>query len=954
MAQTHDYTPIDRQYYQAVFTQVSQHKNHNTLSPIAAVIEETYDELSRRLDLSQLQEACSVRNVLKSRALAQLLFHEDGELNLTAVKEAIERIKSCLYRLGPEGALDTPRNQHLLNVLEMLFQKKEAQGALKAITAPYQNRTAEQLIRETLKIPANVQIKDIHARQACLSAWMCLLRQNVGSCFATAPAIIVHEEQPFQMLLDFQELLSTGRIKRVYGGVEFSAPLSPSWGAGDIKKVVNVTQDAICSSPGLINALVAAQVISEKASLKEQIDCCRHLLGKIQPELSKLTSIEDLIKAIILDQCGLTSKDLEEALLKEKAEHASPLMAMTATKGKGKRISLFEHRFQVAQTEFKQLADNPLLKSWEFTIASFSESKADFTRWNLYASLGLRPEHKGGLGACLFEYLQQKVNEYNHKAEEMQQDYERAYARLKFAEGRFNTASTEKEIHWMRAEYQSSRNEFYTLEEIRNDYSRRAQRFANLFNLLINEYDDLFFKYFQEVYDANLQNITSGPYDDSPAGFRLVYKYGRSNSSQWTFINDQHEFVECLSQFFSNTEIEIASHEAFQGIEHDLSQIVSALIKHVRTTEFLETAFDRMAKAHKTAPTKNPLKHLDQIDKKPWVYTSGGTMTNLVSAYWGREAKPTDIERWVENPMELFVFFTDTIKQSPDKLTEFYRKNPRKRVLMHSPTHAFTLIPGSPLFSEAWNDSSFTHTWIRDNLVKPRKEFVETMILEEEMIETLLGLMAVELPTELRPAFMQSIKQIHGRHTPMELRKELHQFFPKISLDWIDTHLYENLPLLPLNQFAERLTYLIKECREIPEQVRNKMMALYQENPIPYSLDRYMPVYRLINAVKALYCQAVNKTYDSLNIHQVALSAARRLEYTFPEPIVIADTNWIRDAFAFVVNPGTGELDFWRIESLGEKGGPVAGWRVWLNGSRENPTWGIYTNPFEYTSKHSF
>ena len=76
----------------------------------------------------------------------------------------------------------------------------------------------------------NVQVTDAHARRAALSAWMCTLRQSIGSCFATAPAIIVHDEQPEQLLKDLNVLLSTGRSKRTYEGTEHSVPLSMSWG----------------------------------------------------------------------------------------------------------------------------------------------------------------------------------------------------------------------------------------------------------------------------------------------------------------------------------------------------------------------------------------------------------------------------------------------------------------------------------------------------------------------------------------------------------------------------------------------------------------------------------------------------------------------------------------------------------------------------------------------------
>ncbi len=945
-------SPLDEQFYPFSFSKVGR-QNESSHNPVESILLEDYISLSQRLDKSQIQEACTVRNVLKTRALAQALFDESGELNLATLKQAIQTLKNFLYHLGPGGEHDAIRDQHILNVLELIDQRSDVQSALKAITAPYQNRTADELIRDTLHLPANHLIKDVHAKQAVLSAWLCYLRQNVGSCFATAPAILIHEEQPLQMLADMQELLATGRIKRVYGGVEFSAPLSISWGAGDIKKIVSLQDDSFVYSPGLIQALIAAQVISGVQPLSEQVECCKHHLEKVRLQLGEMPSVEDVLKAILMDQCGLTTKDIEEANLKEQTNYTSPLTSMSAPKGKERRVTVFENRYQQAQKEFKQLADNALLKSWEFTIASFSESKADFTRWNLYASLGLRPEQKGGLGACLYDYLQEKVNEYNQKAQEMQDDYERAYARLKYIEGRFQSASTEKEIQWMRAEYQSSRNEFYTLEEIRNDYHRRAQRFANLFNVLINEYDDLFFKYFQEVYDADLQNVTTGPYDDSPAGFRLVYKYGRTNTAQWSYINNQHEFIDCLSQFFSNTEIEIASHEAFQGLENDLSQIVSALIKHVRTIEFLETAFDRMAQAHHTPPVRDPLNNLDRIEKKPWVYTSGGTVNNLVSAYWGTGVKPADLERWVESPMELLVFMVDTIKQSPEKIVEIYKKNPNKRILIHSPTHAFNLQPGLRDFRESWEENAFTYTWLRDNLVKPRQEFVQTLILEEEMIEALLQLMAKDLPLELRAPFTQSIKQIHGRHTPIELQRELTNLFPRISPDWFDRQLYCHLPLLPINQFGERLITLIKECKEIPPSLQDKMAALYSENPIPYTLDRYIPIHRLIDAVKALYCLAIKKSRGELNIHQVVADSARRLGYAFPEPIWVADSNWVRESFAFVVNPGSGELDFWMVEPTGLIGGPVQGWRRWLDGSQQSPTWGIYSNPYEYTSKHS-
>ena len=92
---------------------------------------------------------------------------------------------------------------------------------------------------------------------------------------------------------------------------------------------------------------------------------------------------------------------------------------------------------------------------------------------------------------------------------------------------------------------------------------------------------------------------------------------------------------------------------------------MTGIIHHVKTKEFLESAFHRMAIAHQAPLIKDPLEHLDQIEKKPWVYTSGGTMNTLVSCYYRIEEKPKEVEKWVESEMELLVYFADTLSKFP-------------------------------------------------------------------------------------------------------------------------------------------------------------------------------------------------------------------------------------------------------------------------------------------------
>src|SRR5207244_894205 len=108
-----------------------------------------------------------------------------------------------------------------------------------------------------------------------------------------------------------------------------------------------------------------------------------------------------------------------------------------------------------AKNAFKSLADNALLKAWEFTLASFSEIKYEFARWNLYASLGLQTNEPGGIGQYIYQVMQRKIEEVNQKVQEIQYEYEVVYTQAKTLEMRMQRASTEKEIEWLKVEYQS-------------------------------------------------------------------------------------------------------------------------------------------------------------------------------------------------------------------------------------------------------------------------------------------------------------------------------------------------------------------------------------------------------------------------------------------------------------------------------------------------------------------
>ena len=970
--------PVDNpQFFSRAFTvmckerQAIQARDGDNLKRVCL---EEYGELSRRIDRTGVQESCAVRNVLRTRRFANLLISDKGELNRAVLEKLIFHCTSALYSLGPDRQYDSMRQEHILKVLISLRDNAEVMRLIKQISRPFSNPLAEQIIRETLFLPPNLPISDAHTKRAVLSALLCTLRQNVGSCFATAPAIITHDEQPELFLIDLNELLATGRLKRTFGGVEYAVPLSVSWGSGGLRKPIALYFDSaegqIWTAPGLILALEAGELIQKDIPLKEKNELAKAFILKAFPAWREhnpfiVTSISEILQRILLNHCQITLQDLEAFEARPKGMiHSGLLMQLAPVSnlkgGKGDACSRYILLLERMTSAFKGLADNALLKAWEYTIASFAETKSEFTRWNLYASLGLGPQDPGGIGACLYEILKVKLEECNQQAKDLQFEYTHVYEHVKQLETRLKMASSEKEAQWVRVEYQSRANEFYTLEQMRNQAQAKAELFADLFNHLIDQYDKLFPKYFQEVYDPDLQEARTGIFDDSPAGFRLVYKHGRAHSAQWTRVKTPQEFIDVLANFFMTTETELVSVEIFEGVQKDLSEIITAVVNHIRTPEFLETAFYRMAAAHQTTPIKNPLENLDRIPMKPWAYISGGTMNTLVCCYHRREQKLTEISRWVESPMELLVFMIDILKQSPHKAMEEFIALPNKSMLIHSPTHAFLLKPGLSPLKEAWLSNDFTYTWVRDNFVKAMESFLDSIRLEDEMQMSLIDQLAESLSAHYKHYFKKIFANLHGVMTPMDFRAYIidkmdherglqYEGANVLSSEQIDSVLYQALPFFPRNQLEERLKKIWSSLSRLPDPIHQRLLGSLESLNFSYG-KRILSSQNLYDICTSLVCIALGTTSSPIDFQADITQTMQKLGYAMPAPIIFADTNWTKDMFGFVVNPGTANLDLWRVDFSGRKGAPMSDWHQWLNGSRKDLLWGLYPNVYEYTS----
>jgi len=937
---------------------------------------EEFDQISIAIDKAGTQESSSVRNVLRTRRLANLLINEAGDLNSAALPKVIKCLKNNLYSLGQNRQYDAKGQQQILAVLELLNGNKELVRLLKKISKPFSHQHGEQIIRETLQLPDSTKITDAHARRAALSAWMCTLRQSVGSCFATAPAIIVHDEQPELFLTDLNDILSTGRLKRTYGGIEYSVPLSASWGIGDLRKQFVLPREIdrsalqIWQSPSVVHAFQAVNLVAENWPQEQKLEQVKQLIGEVLSsweghEPFVLTSTEEIFERVLMRRLAITKSDLEDYENRPKFMLFSSLVTQMPKsskdyRSKGDSCAGFLVEIELMKNVFKSYADNALLKSWEFTLASYAESKANFTRWNLYTSLGLNPEDKGGIGNCLYVIIKAKLDECNAEVQELQIQYEQMYTQVKFLGDRIKRASSESEAQWMKIDYQAKMNEFYSLQEMRDQTHSKASRYAGMYDLLIEFFDKKFPEYFQEVYDADMHEVRVGPYDDSPAGFRLLFRQVRSLTTPGVPIHNATQFVEALVSFFNSVENEIVSDPRLLGMEKDLSDIITAVVTHLRTNEFIETAFYRIAAAHHAPLVKNPLENLDKIDKKPWAYTSGGTMGTLVSCYFKREQAPTEVNRWVDNETELGVFLLDTLKQIPHAMLKEYAESPKKSLLMHSPTHAFLLKPGNFCFKEGWQSEMFTYTWLRDQVIHPMKKFVDEIILDREMMHHLLGKIKTLIPEDFQPHFSNVFSHLTGKMSPADFRNHLlktlasdrgFRFSGGQLPDEIDQVLFSSLPLFPSYELRERIGRVAAFLPGIKPEGAEQLLDLFDQISGAVSISRMVSAQELKEMVLVLICLSQMTTTTSVDFHLHIMNAMRKLGFAMPTPFIFADTNWVRDEFGFVVNPGTEKFELWRMDYTASTGSAMSGWKKWLDGSRKDPTWGVYNRPYEYTAR---
>lgn len=940
----------DPRFLTQSFLHVFNSQKDHPLVQLFDITQETH--LSYLFDQSGIQESWRFRSLNRARRLSVALIDEKGDLRRDFLKQVTVWIEKEGHLFMPCGENDSAIQEHHLKVLKVL-DRDDVIRSLRRFQNPLCHKWAARLVFETLGISSSNSPTDAQIKMAVVCACLTPLRQNVGSCFATAPAILIQKDQMLLLLDDLYQLLSTGLLKRTFGGVEYAIPLSPGTGIGDLKKNLLLKDSSFQPEwcPGLIAALQTAGVLGthHNMSFGEWGEAASKLIQEHGAGKNQLT-VEELIRRILLRKFSLTAEELARGKSLEMAQFKSSRMSMIpdpALARKLRQLSSFQQEERECCSMFKGICDNALLKAWEFTLASFSEVKMEFSRWNLYTSLGLSPLEPGGIGELINRKIEERIAEFNQKLGSYQSQYRQAFDQMRAAESLLRNASSESEARRLMVEYQSRVYHMRTCLEMRDAVYSEGAHYTNLFSFLIQQYDRKFPEYFQEIYDAGMQDFQNDLYDDCPAGFRLVYKHGRTDPSQWTLIYDAEEYLEALLSFFAATEADIGAACDWEGGSDAVLELTSSIVAHLGTKEFLELAIQRMARAHKVPVPQAPLPLLHTLEKKPWAYTSGGTMTTLIKTYFCREKELTSEEKWVENELELLTFILDTLKNLPPNIFDPLLKGQTTGMLMNSPTHAFILLPAQEHFRQGWQSDTFSYTWVRDEIFLPNKKFYADMRLAESEQDHLLQVFCRQLPPLIAHSLSRSfvfsgkiLSVIDWRNQVLNLL--IARASPKEQQtlsDTLDAFLYRSLPLV---QGSEWKTLARRILSDLMNEKVEEILKRFPDVPAPL-----LTALELREAIMGCYLLAENKMALSFDLHHYVAQHSRFVGAAQPLPLLFADTNWTGNWFGFLVNPGTGRLELWRLSKSLSQGTPMSQWKPWLTGA-DRKTWTIFTHPYEY------
>lgn len=707
--------------------------------------------ISHDMTLCPIQDPFRFRARFLALEMASLLIDETGGLEMNRAHELLSLFEKHRFLIGPHLENDAFIFEHIRSTLKILIQSDPLQKLIQKFSPPVCHSGAERLIRATLWPKQVQQITAADLKRAVLAALFTHLRQTTGSCFATAPAILIQRKQPLQQLRDLFDLLTYGALHRVISGQEYTVPLCPSIEQFDVTRpLAPFTPAQLSMAPGLRAAFAEAGFPLTQTVLEAHI--------KQEPSA---TTPKELIEAILLhllhlqkndvaEEEGLRQIDMNQLFAKQSAIYYQKPSERSI------KVSQWKKAVEKGISAYQALSDCALLRAWEATLASFSDVKLDVAKWNIYVSLGLHPDYVGGIGSFIYQKVQAKLDQLNQQITKLQGEYEHLLQIAHSAERR-----------GLQGEYSHATMRASGLRQEIEEHVRNGEKVSHLARIFLEKTNALIPDTFQEIFDPSLAKNLAEMIDDSPAGFRLAHKHGRKASSQWTYIRSAEEFIRCVKEFFESAERELALENPEQ--RPFIEQISTDLIVYLQTDEFLNQSIERTR--------KNPAFHDPRAT--PWEYISGGTMPALLMAYTQRQFPYSALQKTIHNELELISFLSDAALQT------------KETALMYSPTHAF-------LFHPEW----LPHH--PHQVIGAMQNFWKQVKIEDE--EWLAFALSHKLPEKESAIFLHRWRQYGKKGTLAHFRESALEILGRQKEALIDSFLYESLPLIS----SQEATHLAK------------------------------------------------------------------------------------------------------------------------------------------------
>jgi hypothetical protein len=636
--------------------------------------------------LELVQPGLSFCYRMKERALQLATYLASNSLSLKSIDSSMKMIKELKVSY-PDSELEDWLKNHQLSILNFLKTNPPLLQKIGRISYPLANLVAEEIVKET--VGSLLKSSDQEIAAAILSSAFYPLRQTVGSCFATAVSIVIQREHPGWFFEECINLISTGKIKRVLDGVEFTVPLNPS---------IEVDQN------------------------------------------QQLVESEEFKKAL--------------------------------------------SHFSLPQIKYFSLRAPRLLKAFEYTVASMTEFGIDTHKGTVGLSLGIDPKHANGLGAVIQTILEQELRVLSNEIEKIEVDAQTALDQVNITNSQLSQAYDPEKIQRLKASgYSFEYHLRATLEkrdglvEESKTISGFLQKWIDLFSLHLN-------RYFQEIFDPNLVEHQEF-WQDSPAGFRLIFKHGRQDPKAWTFIEDENGYKAALKEFFISFEHFLNQEYESRRLKALIGLVTVDCLRFIHSESFVKNALQRL----KTAATTYQF-------VQPWCYLSGGTLKSVISCFTGKISPLKEIHIHPKNASELFLFLIEFMKECPSRIQDEFLKSPEKGFLMQSPTHAFILRPGLKPFSNFWMDTGFSYTALRDEFFKPIQKFYRNKILSIDEQHRLFELIErdrrINIPrVDVNPLDIPSFIEKTAAFTKLSKDKisvVLHQFFHRTTVQFADTN----------------------------------------------------------------------------------------------------------------------------------------------------------------------